>query len=84
MRRAFVTLSGAKRQVHYRFAGSGAPLVLLHATPDSSAALDLTDSARSLIALDIPGYGESDPLAVTEPSLSDYAAALDEAFDAVD
>jgi hypothetical protein len=30
-------------------------------TPTASAALDVTDSARSLIAPDIPGYGESDP-----------------------
>ena len=83
MRRAFVTLSGG-RQVHYRLAGSGAPTVLLHATPDSSAALDDLASARMLIALDMPGYGESDPLQMSEPSMEDYAGALRETFDALD
>ncbi len=86
MRRAFVPLSGG-RQVHYRRAGSGAPVVLLHATPDSSAALDALDSLpsnRMVIALDAPGYGESDPLQLSEPSMEDYAAALRETFDALD
>ena len=83
MRRAFVPLSGG-RQVHYRRAGSGAPVVLLHATPDSSAALDSFPSDRMMIALDAPGYGESDPLQLSEPSMEDYAAALRETFDALD
>jgi pimeloyl-ACP methyl ester carboxylesterase len=82
MRRAFVTLSGG-RQVHYRCAGSGAPLVLLPATPDSSAAQDLTCPDRTVVALDAPGYGESDPLDVTGPSIEDYAAALRETFAAL-
>jgi len=84
MRRAFVTLSGSGRQVHYRCAGSGAPLVLLHATPDSSAALDLSAWAdRAVFAPDLPGYGESDPLELTDPSVADYTQALAEWFDAL-
>src|SRR5579864_2276095 len=84
MRRAFVTLSRSQRQVHYRAAGSGAPLVLLHATPDSSAALDLSAwPDRAVFAPDLPGYGESDPLEATDPSVADYAHALAETFDAL-
>jgi pimeloyl-ACP methyl ester carboxylesterase len=56
---------------------------LHNATSDSSAVLDLTESSRRLIALDIPCYGESDPLDVSEPSLDDYATALAEAFEAL-
>jgi pimeloyl-ACP methyl ester carboxylesterase len=82
MRRAFLTLSGG-RQVHYRRAGRGAPLVLLHATPDSSAALDLASPDRTVIALDTPGYGESDPLEAVEPSIWEYTAALRQTFDAL-
>jgi pimeloyl-ACP methyl ester carboxylesterase len=82
MRRAFVTLSGG-RQVHYRRAGGGAPRVLLHATPDSSAALDLAAPGRTVIGLDAPGYGESDPLDLTEPSIEDYTTALRQTFDAL-
>src|SRR5579864_2540675 len=84
MRRAFVTLTDSGRQVHYRCAGSGAPLVLLHATPDSSAALDLSLwTERAVFAPDLPGYGESDPLEATHPSVADYAHALAETFDAL-
>ena len=83
MRRAFVTLSDG-RQVHYRRAGSGATMVLLHATPDSSAALDVCPPDRTVIALDAPGYGESDQLDVAEPSMQDYTTALSQTFDALD
>jgi pimeloyl-ACP methyl ester carboxylesterase len=82
MRRAFVTLSGG-RQVHYRRAGSCAPVVLLHATPDSSAAHEDFRPDGPVIALDVPGYGESDPLQVAEPSMQDYASALRDTFDAL-
>jgi pimeloyl-ACP methyl ester carboxylesterase len=83
MRRAFVTLSGG-RQVHYRRDGNGAPVVLLHATPDSSAALEHFPPDRLVIAPDAPGYGESDPLHISEPSMHDYVDALRETFDALD
>ena len=52
-----------ERRVHYRRAGEGAPLVLLHASPGSSAGLvslieDLAEH-YTVIAIDSPGYGES-------------------------
>ena len=54
-------------QTHYRRAGAGSPLVLLHASPMSSALMvplieRLSDMA-DVIAPDTPGYGQSDPLA---------------------
>ena len=53
-------------QTHYRRAGAGSPLVLLHASPMSSALMvplieRLSDMA-DVIAPDTPGYGQSDPL----------------------
>lgn len=57
--------------------------MLLHATPDSSAALDLASPDRTRMALDVPGYGESDPLDVSEPSIQDYTEALRLTFDAL-
>lgn len=54
------------RQVHYRRAGHGPPVLLLHQTPTSSAELSplLEHLAASftVLAPDMPGYGVSDPL----------------------
>jgi len=76
------------RQVHYRRAGSGPPVVLLHASPLSSAwhaelALALAAAGFCAIALDTPGYGLSDPLPIAEPSIADYASALAETLAAL-
>ena len=69
-------------QVHYREAGQGPPLVLLHATPRSArvyAKLQplLADSCR-VIAPDTLGFGNSDPLpeAVTMEMLAYSIADL--------
>ena len=40
MRRGFVTLGDGGRQVHYRRSGSGRPVVVLPAAPDSSLAVE--------------------------------------------
>jgi pimeloyl-ACP methyl ester carboxylesterase len=83
--RRFVTVGS--RQVHYRRGGSGPAAVLLHASPLSSASL--LPLARSLtrrftvIALDTPGYGLSDPLPLAEPRIADYADALAETLTAL-
>jgi len=75
------------RQVHYRRAGSGAPVVLLHASPSSSWALttfvEVFGRDYAAIALDTPGYGLSDPLVVETPEIGDYAEALAETLDAL-
>ena len=75
------------RRVHYRRAGSGPPLVMLHASPGSTYALEpliaLLGETRTVIAVDSPGYGESAGLGLEEPETEDFAAALVETFDAL-
>lgn len=75
------------REVHYRCAGSGPPFVLFHVSPQSSAfvlpeLLSLADH-YTLVALDTPGYGESDPLPFTAPQMADYADAVIETLNAL-
>jgi len=72
------------REVHYRTVGSGPPVVLFHVSPQSSAfvvpeLIELADQ-YTLIGLDTPGYGESDPLPLTAPTMADYADAMAETF----
>ena len=78
--------SGSRR-LHYRRSGTGPPLVMLHAAPGSSfglrPAISRFADRHSAIALDLPGYGESEPLTVVEPSIADYADWLAEALDAL-
>ncbi len=83
--RHFVTVG--TRQVHYRRAGTGAPVVLLHASPSSSWALttfvERFGQDYAAIAPDTPGYGLSDPLPLESPEIGDYAEALAETLDAL-
>lgn len=79
MRRCYADL--AHGQVHYREAGSGQPLLLLHQTASSSsmyerAAPYLTDRFR-IICPDTPNFGLSDPLP-QKPSIADYARVMTE------
>lgn len=69
------------RLVHYRRAGSGPPVVLLHDSPRSSVLhlplLESLSGACTLFALDTPGYGMSDPLPPDpRPELDDFGDAL--------
>jgi len=85
---ATIALPGhAPRQVHYRKAGNGPPVLLMHQSPVSSAeyihlmgqwAADFT-----LIAPDTPGFGLSDALPGTDPHIEPYAAAVAEFLDAI-
>ena len=66
-------------QVHYREAGSGLPIVLLHESPFSGAVFDaalptLGNRVRA-IAPDTPGYGASPPPS-RPPSVAGYAERL--------
>ena len=83
MRRAYADISTG--QLHYREAGEGPPLVLLHMTASSSTmyerVLPLLSGRFRAIALDTPGFGNSDPLPET-PTIAAYAAALAEFLDA--
>ena len=77
IKRAFADL--AHGQMHYRTAGSGAPLLLIHASPGSSKQLsgliaDLA-GARRVIAPDTPGNGDSPALPVAVPQIADLARA---------
>lgn len=70
------------RQVHYRRAGQGPPLILLHEAPYSSASMidwikKFADS-YSVIALDTPGNGLSEPIGVPfeTVTMADYADDL--------
>lgn len=63
-------------QTHYRTSGSGAPLLLLHPSPLSSAfmepLIDLFTDIVTVYAPDTPGYGASDPLPEPSEDLSGY------------
>ena len=67
--------------MHYRQRGEGAPLLLQHQTPWTSLqyanAAPLLAEGRQVIALDTPGYGESDP-PPAPPTIQDYADAIPE------
>ena len=62
---------------------TGNPLVCLHATAYSSrtfeALLEALDGKRHAIAIDTPGYGESDEIP-GDPTIGDYAARIAEAL----
>lgn len=73
------------RQLHYRIAGQGPALLLLHQSPTSSAEmasqLESLAAEFTVIAPDLPGYGLSDPLPVTEPDMAPFADAICELLD---
>ena len=70
--RHFVTVQGnwGPRQVHYRRAGTGPTLLLLHQSPQSSREFEplmqVWGENFTVIAADAPGYGLSDPLGVAQ------------------
>ena len=85
IKRGFVTIGD--RQVHYRIAGSGPPVVLIHQSPISSKSLEMQTAAYgdrfTAIAIDIPGLGLSDPLPCDVPTAEDLAIGLAETLDAL-
>jgi len=86
IRRGFADLPD--RQMHYREAGSGTPLVTLHASPGSSRQLvpliaDLASEAH-VIAPDTPGNGDSPALFDREPVIVELAEAMERFLDAMD
>ena len=77
MRKGYV--DGPFGQIHYREMGAGAPLVLAHQSPVNSrmfarALPFLAGQGLRAIAVDTPGYGESD-VPPAPPSMDDYASA---------
>jgi pimeloyl-ACP methyl ester carboxylesterase len=87
LRRGFVDVGSS--QVHYRHGGqgSGLPLVMVHASPGSSRQLaDLAAhlaAGRRVLAPDTAGNGDSDPLELHTPGITDLAAHALAALDAL-
>ena len=83
--RRFVRLG--QRHVHFRFAGSGPALLLLHQSPQNSrmwlAMIERFADRYTVIAPDTPGNGYSDALASTKPSIAEFAEATVELTDAL-
>ncbi|HBF89949.1 MAG TPA: hypothetical protein DDX09_02175, partial [Hyphomonas atlantica] len=77
----YVTLPNG-RQIHFRAEGSGPPLLVLHPSPQHSGAMGAALNAFSplctCIAMDTPGYGWSDAIALETPTVSDYAVVLND------
>lgn len=76
--RRYVVVDG--RRVHYRVAGQGVPVILLHESPRSSLSLmpiiDELGQYCRVIAPDTPGFGNSQALVGKEQSLDEFANAL--------
>lgn len=74
------------RVVHYRKAGSGPSLLMVHQSPRSSAEYEplMRKWAQhfTCIAPDTPGFGQSDPLP-GNPEIADFSQALIELLDAL-
>lgn len=72
-------------QIHYRVAGKGPALLLLHQSPRSSSEyadlIDAWSSHFTIYAMDTPGNGMSDPLPLDVPTIADYTCALIEFLD---
>ncbi|HEX3136501.1 MAG TPA: alpha/beta hydrolase, partial [Casimicrobiaceae bacterium] len=73
--------------IHYRAAGRGAPLVLLHMNQQSSALYlelmaVLAPGVRA-IAIDYPSHGMSDHVTI-QPTIADYARWVLEVVDALE
>lgn len=73
---------GNQRRVHYRLAGKGPPLLMVHQSPRSSKEYDVLmrewGAHFTCIAPDTPGFGQSDPLEKPDPDINDYADAIAE------
>ena len=71
---------GSKRRVHYRRAGFGPPLLLIHQSPRSGAEHETLMRAWApdftCLAPDSPGFGESAPLPMANPHVNDFADAV--------
>lgn len=87
IKRRFLTLSNG-HQIHYRLAGSGPAMILMHPSPISSEALipamSIFSKRFTCIAIDTPGYGLSDDFVADKAGLWGYADAVAQVLDAYD
>jgi pimeloyl-ACP methyl ester carboxylesterase len=83
--RHFIAAGG--RRVHYRAAGAGPPVVMLHGSPGDSEMLEHEIAAAaahfSVFALDTPGFGFSEALPGETLTVRDLAAATADAMRAL-
>ena len=84
MRRAYIDIP--EGQIHYRTAGSGRPILLLHESPTSSITysrvIPLLAERFRVIAMDTMGYGNSD-LPPTQYEIEDYGRSIKHFLDAL-
>jgi len=77
-------LACGRRRVHYRRAGSGPPVVMLHGSPGDSQMLEHEIAAAAgsftVFALDTPGFGFSEALPGETLTVRDLAEATAEAL----
>ena len=74
-------------QLHYQVTGTGRPLILCHQSPSSldmfsKAFQPLARHGLQVIALDTPGYGQSDA-PKDQPSITDYASCVSDLINAL-
>src|SRR5262245_16099746 len=85
IRRGYIGVGSG--QLHYRIAGQGPSVLLVPEPPRSSAVyaplMDKLSDEFTVIALDLPGYGNSSPLTVPTPGVTHFAAAIAEALRAL-
>lgn len=77
---ARLSVGGNVLDIHYRVAGSGPPLFLLHPSPLSSTFMEPLmrhlAGRVTAIAPDTPGFGDSDPIAGEVRDLSPYVRTM--------
>lgn len=85
IQRHFVSVDG--RQVHYRIAGSGPALLLIHQSPQNSrmwqAMMERYADRYTVIAPDTPGFGYSDALSGNPMTIAEFGAATLAFVDAI-
>ena len=69
----------------YQDTGDGFPIVLLHGFCESKKLWELYSAILSIkyrvVAIDLPGFGDSAPLQDASPSIDDFAAAVKKTLD---
>ena len=85
VRRGYIGVGSG--QLHYRIAGQDPSVLLVPEPPRSSAVytplMESLGDEFTLIALDLPGYGNSSPLSPAAPAATHFATAIAEALHAL-
>lgn len=83
----YLTLPASGAQIHYRIAGEGPPLIMLHPSPQHSELLEPAilrfSEVCTCIAIDTPGYGLSDDPLPADATLKDYSDLVYSVADAL-